>query len=144
MTFIGGKILAGTNDGVFLSLNDGFNWIDISDGLVLRHVLSFTTDGSYIYASTNGAGIWKRRLSEITEVTESARNNVHEIYPNPVSESFFVKNHDNKPLEVKVYIINGKLLISKLITNESTDVNDLGSGMYFVKIGQEVHKMVRW
>jgi hypothetical protein len=64
----GSSIFAGTQgDGIFLSTNNGANWIPINTGLMYRFirtlaVYSSKTGGTNLFAGTDYGGIWRYPL----------------------------------------------------------------------------------
>lgn len=63
-----------------------------------------------------------------------SRNNLVEIYPNPVSEVVYFKAETATIKKVEIYDTNGKLVF--IGKEESAQVGHLSKGMYFVKIQQ--------
>ena len=54
------------NGGIFLSLDNGKTWENISKGFPINfNVLSLAISGSYIFAGTNSGGIWELLLSKL-------------------------------------------------------------------------------
>ena len=84
----GNNIFAGTNNGVYLSSNNGSNWVNT--GLTNESVSTLAINNDTIYAGTDSAGVWKRALSDITGIHELKKENRElkiNISPNPVNES---------------------------------------------------------
>ena len=60
------------------------------------------------------------------------------LYPNPSNGNFFIQNHLNDDLKMKIYDINGKLLYSKESIRGLTNFNlNLSNGLYFVSLTYE-------
>ncbi|MGE5458613.1 MAG: WD40/YVTN/BNR-like repeat-containing protein [Methanococcaceae archaeon] len=60
----GRHLLAGTHNGVYKSVNNGKNWEVVRPEF--RHVVNaLAADEEYLYAGTDGKGIWRIPLSEI-------------------------------------------------------------------------------
>lgn len=72
---IGSNILLATNKGVYMSSDNGDNWIDISVGLESRNVNSIYDDGTYVYVGTDG-GLFRRAITDLT-VTYSISKTVN-------------------------------------------------------------------
>jgi hypothetical protein len=53
----GVNIIAGTNNGVFLSTNNGTNWTQVNNGLTDPEILSLAVSGTNIFAGTYGGGV---------------------------------------------------------------------------------------
>lgn len=60
------------------------------------------------------------------------------IYPNPADRAvyFNLKNH-NSMVQLKVFDINGRLLINQDITDQSINVSGLNEGMYFYELADK-------
>lgn len=61
----GSNLFAGTNGGVFLSIDNGTSWTAVNTGLPGAPVLSLAVNGSHLFVGTNGGGVWRRPLSEM-------------------------------------------------------------------------------
>ena len=70
------------------------------------------------------------------------------LYPNPVQSNELYFN-SSPPLNVEIYDITGKLILSKNLKNssKSIEISDLNSGLYIVKMtndfGVQVKKLIR-
>jgi ligand-binding sensor domain-containing protein len=53
------NLFASTANGIFLSTNSGVNWKLIDNGLTTRDVLSFTFNGTVLFAGTFGGGLFR-------------------------------------------------------------------------------------
>ncbi|NLA25320.1 MAG: T9SS type A sorting domain-containing protein, partial [Bacteroidales bacterium] len=67
---------------------------------------------------------------------EILSNNEISIYPNPASEYLNIELNQYLSDEVQIYDISGKLLISKAINSNHTQINiaDLEQGMYILNV----------
>jgi len=67
----GTNLFAGTSyDGVFLSTDNGDNWIEVNSGLTTTDVNAMAVSGTNLIAGTWGSGAWSRPLLEIiTSIT---------------------------------------------------------------------------
>ena len=65
-------------------------------------------------------------------------NNLHiSIYPNPVSDGFInLVNHSNEPLDIEVFDLNGRKVISQKSVFDSIDVSVLSEGIYSLKLSR--------
>ena len=113
------------------------------------YVLSLATDGSNIFAGTDGRGVWKRPLSEIITGVEEIKNNMptsyslSQNYPNPFNPSTTINFSVPKSsiVTIKIYDILGsevKTLVSeeKAAGNYNVQFDDSGlpSGVYFYRM----------
>jgi len=71
--------------------------------------------------------------------------NILKIYPNPVVNKLFIEGLSS-PTKISIYNILGKLLITKITSND-IDVKNLQSGIYIIRItnieGQLVRKFIK-
>jgi Leucine-rich repeat (LRR) protein len=56
------------------------------------------------------------------------------VYPNPASNNFQVSLTDNIEGNLSIYDVNGKLVLSQIINNNSIDVSGLPEGVYNISI----------
>ncbi len=73
-------------------------------------------------------------VQEIYEATSLSINDNFldiNIYPNPVSDGFLnIVSNSNNPLNISVYDLNGKEVISQKIIFDSIDISSLSQGIY--------------
>lgn len=81
---------------------------------------------------------WYENLLETLSIPENEFSYDISIYPNPTTDVLNFKGSLTEPLQVSVYDILGKELLSKTIddTTNFLDVSDLASGMYTIKINE--------
>jgi arabinogalactan endo-1,4-beta-galactosidase len=67
------------------------------------------------------------------------------VYPNPVSDQFFVKFEGMTQMPLQIYDINGRIIHENNAYNSGSpvDISDLASGIYFVKINDQTKKVVK-
>jgi len=77
-----------------------------------------------------------------TEITSNS--NQPQLYPVPFSDTFTIKLSNNNPLHLKMYSIDGKLVLEQKITTNSNlvDTNALASGAYIVQLKNENNLLV--
>ncbi len=62
-------------------------------------------------------------------------NNLFSFFPNPVNDGFVnIKTQINGALNVKLYDIIGRCILSKQINSETLDVRAIGSGVYLLQV----------
>ena len=71
-------------------------------------------------------------------INNNNNNNLHiSIYPNPVSDGFInLVNHSNEPLDIEVFDLNGRKVISQKSVFDSIDVSVLSEGIYSLKLSR--------
>ena len=88
----GDTILAG-GGGLFLSLDGGANWSDITSGLTYASIESVLLDGPNVIVGTYLGGAWRRPLNELLGVVETGRQTPPKTLacnPNPGAETEFI------------------------------------------------------
>jgi hypothetical protein len=141
------NVFAGTTNGLFLSTNSGISWTDA--GLTGQSVLSLAISGNYLYAGSNGYGIWRRPLSEMFTGVEE-RNSQHpsgfsleQKYPNPfnltTNISFFIGTYSYTSL--RIYDLLGREVATLVNENKSPgsyqvkwNAKSYPSGVYFYRL----------
>jgi hypothetical protein len=146
----GNYIFAGTDSsGVYLSNNNGVNWLQRNQGLNTSSTISsFLIANNYIFAGTYGNSVWRRSLSEIigvqnigTEVPSAF--SLGQNYPNPFNPISNIKYKISKSSDVRITVfdVTGKevevLVDEKQLPGEylvTFDGSMLTSGVYFYKL----------
>jgi len=72
-TKIPGVLYAGTESGVFVSLDDGKNWKSISENLPAVPVVDLEVKNNDLVIATNGRGFWV--MDDITPIRENSKRN---------------------------------------------------------------------
>jgi hypothetical protein len=146
LTVSGNNVFAGTDNGVYLSTNNGTNWILKNQGITtVPHIESILIANTYIFIGTNGESVWRRTLAESigisnisTEIPSSY--SLSQNYPNPFNPATTIKFAltKNDYTSIKVFDMLGKevatLVNEKLNAGTySVDWNasDYPSGVYF-------------
>ncbi len=141
LIFNNSLLLAGTKRGVYLSKDYGTNWTEMSDGLINKQILSLQNFGSNIFAGTEGAGIWKISVNQLTDVPIYENVSNVKLFPNPANNIVQIEsgNLSNNNSELTIYDIRGNLV--KLINIDSNfgkntqfNVDDLNNGIYIVEL----------
>jgi photosystem II stability/assembly factor-like uncharacterized protein len=75
---------------------------------------------------------------------EAVFENVNQlsVYPNPASEEIFIDNA-SVGSEISISDISGRVLLNKTVQNskQGIDISSLSTGIYLVKVGQEMRKI---
>jgi hypothetical protein len=147
-------------------------WLDGDDGLQsgLHTNFKLSADGEELFLSTpsldvvdgifytsqltdmafarvpNGSGPFTIQANTYEENNELAlnideRSLTSKIYPNPTQDKFIVECHENA--QIIVYDIMGKVQMETSIQKQKMiQCNDWSSGLYFIKVGSDVHRLL--
>lgn len=75
------------------------------------------------------------------EIKDSQTENIIKLFPNPVSDIVYIENQDYKNSEVKLYSVQGNLLITT--TDNYIDVSSLAGGVYIMNINGQTYKIIK-
>jgi hypothetical protein len=138
-----------STDTVFVSVNDATsNTITVSaiDSYTINGT-TYTASGSYTQLLTNAAGCDSSLTINLTIDFTGLNENEQQfsLYPNPVKDIFVL--HVVPELlgqELEMVNIEGKRVHSQWIgtTNQAINVQQLPSGIYFLRIGEGVQKLL--
>ncbi|OGU13244.1 MAG: hypothetical protein A2X61_03640 [Ignavibacteria bacterium GWB2_35_12] len=102
---------------------------------------------NYIFAGNYGGGVFRAKLSDLlTDVnTEEKVNEAFKVSPNPVTDKLNVQLNDELNTKFEIINILGLKVLTGELSGEYTTINisQLPSGMYFMKIRNEVRKFVK-
>jgi hypothetical protein len=144
----GNNLFEGTDCGVFLSSNDGNTWKAINDSLTNTHIWALAIIGTDIFAATDGAGVWRRPLSELVGISKEINEwpteyTLSQNYPNPFNPSTVISYSLPSAANTKLIIYNTLGQTLKVLENEfknpgnysvNFDASSLPSGIYFYKL----------
>jgi uncharacterized repeat protein (TIGR01451 family) len=65
LLYVGNFLVGANNNGIYLSQNDGTDWIPWNEDLEAQNITDIEVFEDHIWAATEGNGIWKRPLSEL-------------------------------------------------------------------------------
>jgi len=128
------------------SQNDmGQSIVESADGgyAIAGFTLSFDGDGD-VTNHISGRDFWIAKLFSPTGLNVFGISNTLTFYPNPTSGNFTITNTQNKNIEI--VNLTGQLIYNKTNSNHKTQIIDLSSqpkGIYFVKVGNEVRKIIK-
>jgi hypothetical protein len=144
----GSNLLAGTDNGVFLSTNNGASWSAANAGLTGTSVFALAMSGTNLFAGTYGRAVWHRPLSEMITDVESGRQlpsqfALQQNYPNPFNPSTTIRYSLPTTSTVQLEIFNTLGQQVALLQHgeqeagyhEATfDGGGLSSGIYFYRL----------
>jgi photosystem II stability/assembly factor-like uncharacterized protein len=138
--------------GIYLSTNKGMTWYAANEGFTSSNdynVQALEICDTVVIAGTNGAGIWIRGVSDLTEIPNVADNNTtkHSAllgnYPNPFNPVTVISFNlaAKGPAQLLVYDITGRV-VNTLVNgvyepgeyNITFDASELASGIYYYKL----------
>ncbi|MEO6695835.1 MAG: T9SS type A sorting domain-containing protein, partial [Ignavibacteria bacterium] len=145
----GTNIFAGSDSGVFLTKNNGANWINRNQGFAPKSpVAALLTTSSFIYAGVISQSVWRRDLTDIIGI-QFIEGNVpvnyllHQNYPNPFNPSTRIRYEIPQTgfVTVRIFDMLGKeveTLVNENLnagTYEATfNASNYSSGVYFYSL----------
>ena len=124
------------------------SWNAVNTGLLNSQVFALASSSSNLLAGTNGSGVWKRPLSEITGVDDANTKLPNEFslsqnYPNPFNPSTTISYElpISGFVNLKIYDLLGRE-VATLVNKEqqkgnyqvSFDGSKLSSGVYYYRL----------
>ncbi len=143
LTTDGTNIYASGNvGGVFISTDQGMNWTAFNNGLENNpYVICTLPVGSDLYVGIGGAGVWKRPVSELTNIASlNACCNLLNIFPNPGNGKINLSINATEPISmVTASDLTGKVIaIYNLVGQNKTelqlDLSALAKGIYILNV----------
>ncbi len=134
LLYIGNSLVAATENGFFISQNDGTDWADWNDGFSYRNVHNLEIHDGFIWGATFYAGIWKRPLSEVglDEITLSVFSGQPIVFsPNPANQSVLVST-GGEVGKLSLYDANGRIVLNQDIGYSGAEISVKGfpQGIY--------------
>lgn len=144
-------IYVGTSNGVYFSTNGGSNWTAMNEGLLITNVTSLGLyHDNYLYAGTDGAGMWRWTLNVGAEERHEKTVLIMTLacHPKPARGNVTICYTLSKDLvtDLSVYDIQGRLVVqlarerqvagdySVTWHGKDTRGNAVSSGIYFCKL----------
>lgn len=131
-------LFTGLYDGrLFLSNDEGANWLDISSGLPYGNIEDVIRKGDKFFVATISGGVWYRPVAELPVGIQEqfSDRNAIKTFPNPNNGLFTISDvGENSTIEIvnilgkRVYTVNhvsGKQII---------DLRDQANGVYFLEV----------
>lgn len=104
-------------------------------------VASGGMDENYSFTYVSGNLTINKVIDKPIGFSES--NDDISVYPNPAIDFVTILRSSSEPIEVKVYDINGKILIAIVLNTDTLDVQSLISGVYFLSINNKMIKLIK-
>lgn len=144
-------IYAGTSSGVYFSTNGGSNWTAMNEGLLMTNVTSLGLyHNNYLYAGTDGAGMWRWTLNVGAEERHEKTVLIMMLacHPKPARGNVTICYTLSKELvtDLSVYDVQGRLVVQLARARQTagdysvtwygkdTRGNAVPSGIYFCKL----------
>ncbi len=129
----------GLRDSVYISSNEGVSWTNITDNLSATdlNASGITEFGGFVFIAYNlispNLGIYRR--ASTVGIEENVISNDIIIYPNPFTNKIVLSNFSNLIIkQVFIYDNLGKLIISANGGTNEINMDNLNTGLYFIKI----------
>lgn len=132
---------------VYYSINMGENWSLINNDLLFNPFVSsiefsFSSNAFELYAATTDLGVIKYNvLLENLNTPDFENDNEIVLYPNPARDVLSIQSKESV-VEISVYDLLGKKVMSSQVHNSSIDVSNLVRGMYILKVTLENNKTI--
>jgi hypothetical protein len=130
-----------TNAGQYLGVN--------KDSLIVSNLITFNNNQKYrciinSYNCIDTSDIATLYVDNITLVNENIYSNIR-IYPNPTNNIINIeglsKNDNNN---IQIFDVQGKIVITKTVIEKGMiDLSGLSKGVYVIKIGEFVQRIVK-
>ena len=145
-------IAGGIFYGVYFSKDSGLTWNSLNEGWNIYSeggVYSLCTTENYLFAGTNGFGVWRIPLSQLITSVENTEENLpgsyylRQNYPNPFNPSTKIEYWVSKEnfVTIKVYDVMGREVAALVGKKEQAgrhsvkfNATNLSSGIYFYQI----------
>lgn len=116
--------------------------LTFSNGTVLVHLKSNPTE---TYPMSTVQKIYFQNVKTDLDNVFSSTSERLNIYPNPVDNVLFIQNAPTSATALKIYRLDGALLLNETVSNDTPSVNvsNLPSGMYLIKMNNQVSKFVK-
>lgn len=137
-----------TSSSVFMTLDGGQTWTDVSEGIDNNQVFDVIISDGWAYACVKGSGVYKRQVSElITNAVTEGKAVQLEVFPNPTADLITLRVSSQLiGEELRIVDTNGRLVHKERFQGSgSMQVNCSGfaAGVYFIQIGQECLELVK-
>lgn len=116
--------------------------LTFSNGNVLVHLKTNPTE---TYPMSTVQKIYFQNVkTDLNDVFASPAERLN-IYPNPVDNVLFIQNAPTSATSLKIYRLDGALLLNETVSTDIPSVNvaNLPSGMYLIKMNNQVSKFVK-
>lgn len=137
---------------VFMSYDNGGNWIMISDSSLNSAIpQKLVLNGLYLYCGTLANGLWRGQISSFPTLSTSdflTDNNLINIYPNPTSSRITIDLGKQSSLigsQIKIINLLGQDIYDSILSQEIVEINlssIAAKGLYLVSIVNSEKKVI--
>lgn len=147
------RIWAGTEIGIFESIDNGVSWDILDSELPTAPVWQIFMQDNQVVVATYGRGIWTYQYAEAPQrpvsVEERYKESGFSFYPNPVVDELYIKlnNDQSGDYDISVYDMKGGLVLTGRKYLSSGDrnvinVSNLQVGIYLLKIDNSAGNVI--
>ncbi len=118
----------------FATVYEELIWFRQTDGIpVMRFLKNATLITAYYANSSSVSGIDKNNVSEL------------KVFPNPASSALTIKTNEQEGKQMLKYAILNQLgqILTEGYSENTIDISELRSGIYFIKIDNRVLKFIK-
>ena len=147
------RIWAGTEIGVFETLNNGENWHILSSNMPAVPIFQLYYQDGYVITATYGHGIWTYLYDPTIAVDPVQLTDAEfSVYPNPSNGDFKIRiaNSDAGEMNLAIYNLSGKQVYASQVIPTGDDYIEqlelqgvLAPGTYLLKVSSDVKTGVR-
>jgi len=133
---VGSRLVAATQNGIYVSKNEGDDWTDWNDGLLTNFITDIGVHNGFLWASTKGDGIWKRPLGQLfisPTLDQVFIDPSFQLSPNPASQLVKVQTGGESG-ELILFDAMGRVVLRQTVESSETQlyVKGLPQGIYQV------------
>jgi hypothetical protein len=147
----GGGNGQGKGKGGVFEFNPGYSaWTPQNTGLPKTDVRSLYIAGGNMFAGTADSNVWKRPLAELISGIPDLKKDYSglKMYPNPASNSLTIEYSSISKTELVIFNMLGEIVFRDTWLPMQTgqhiiDVSGWKKGVYSLRIGNEVEKLIK-
>lgn len=107
------------------------------------HTLSYIGAGDYsVKVIENGCSVFSDK--QLIAITSTEQLLAAVVYPNPVSSKLMIRNTDNRPVQLKLIDISGKVILQQRLSESACeiDISGFSRGVYILQLNQQSKKII--
>jgi dienelactone hydrolase len=158
ISITGGAHCYFANSNFNCDLGEGTSGGDITIDRAEQHDIVFEILDSYLdfYLKLNATS-WTAYLADIQDTRVVETNNctvnplgidesesAFDVSPNPVEDALEIRSNTIEPMKIFVFTANGEIVTESIMQGSGTiDFKDKKQGVYFIKVGNSIQRVVR-